>query len=98
MWQELVSTPHAIEGTLKNSHSQWLSNARLVHFQAQLLNLPHIRYNPSSALNPATLQPDPSSDVQHVAGEMAQQLRAWTPLPEVLSSNPNNHMVAHSHL
>jgi hypothetical protein len=32
------------------------------------------------------------------AGEMAQRLRALTALPEVLSSNPSNHMVAHSHL
>jgi len=32
------------------------------------------------------------------AGEMAQQLRALTALPEVLSSNPSNHMVAHNHL
>jgi hypothetical protein len=32
------------------------------------------------------------------AGEMAQQLRALTALPEDLSSNPSNHMVAHNHL
>ena len=32
------------------------------------------------------------------AGEMAQQLRALTVLPEVLSSIPSNHRVAHSHL
>jgi hypothetical protein len=32
------------------------------------------------------------------AGEMAQQLRALTALPEVLSSIPSNHMVAHTHL
>jgi hypothetical protein len=31
------------------------------------------------------------------AGEMAQCLRALTALPEVLSSNPSNHMVAHNH-
>jgi hypothetical protein len=31
-------------------------------------------------------------------GEMAQRLRALTVLPEVLSSNPSNHMVAHSNL
>jgi hypothetical protein len=31
------------------------------------------------------------------AGEMAQWLRAMTALPEVLSSNPSNHMVAHDH-
>jgi hypothetical protein len=32
------------------------------------------------------------------AGEIAQQLRALTALPEVLSSNPSNHIVAHNHL
>jgi len=32
------------------------------------------------------------------AGEMAQWLRALTALPEVLSSNPSNHMMAHNHL
>ena len=32
------------------------------------------------------------------AGEMAQQLRALTVLPKVLSSIPSNHMVAHNHL
>jgi hypothetical protein len=34
------------------------------------------------------------------AGEMvksSQWLRALTALPEVLSSNPSNHMVAHNH-
>jgi hypothetical protein len=32
------------------------------------------------------------------AREMAQWLRALTALPEVLSSIPSNHMVAHNHL
>ena len=33
------------------------------------------------------------------AGEMmAQRLRALTAIPEVLSSIPSNHMVAHNHL
>jgi hypothetical protein len=31
------------------------------------------------------------------AGEMAQRLRALTVLLKVLSSNPSNHMVTHSH-
>jgi hypothetical protein len=31
-------------------------------------------------------------------GEMAQQLRALTALPEVLSSNPSNYMVTYNHL
>jgi hypothetical protein len=32
------------------------------------------------------------------AGEMAQWLKALTLLPEVLSSIPSSHMVAHNHL
>jgi hypothetical protein len=32
------------------------------------------------------------------AGEMAHRLRALTDLPEVLSSIPSIHMVAHNHL
>jgi hypothetical protein len=32
------------------------------------------------------------------AGEMAQQLRAWNALPEVLRSIPSNHMVGQNHL
>jgi hypothetical protein len=31
-------------------------------------------------------------------GEMSQWLRALTALPEVLSSIPSNHMVAHNYL
>jgi hypothetical protein len=32
------------------------------------------------------------------AEEMAQRLRALPALPEVMSSIPSNHMVAHNHL
>jgi len=32
------------------------------------------------------------------AGEMAQRVRALTAVPEVLSSNPSNHMMAETHL
>ena len=32
------------------------------------------------------------------AGEMAQQLKALSALPEVLNSVPSNHMMAHKHL
>jgi hypothetical protein len=36
--------------------------------------------------------------VERRAGEMAQRLGALTALPEVLSSIPSDHMVAHKHL
>jgi hypothetical protein len=44
----------------------------------------------------ATLYPQLRSE--NWAGEMAQWLRALTALPEVLSSIPSSHMVAHDHL
>jgi hypothetical protein len=37
-------------------------------------------------------------NIKSGAEEMAQRLRALTALPEVLSSIPSNHMVAHNHL
>ena len=39
-----------------------------------------------------------SKNRRNGAGEMTQRLRALTALPEVLSSNPSHHMVAHNHL
>jgi hypothetical protein len=60
---------------------------------AHLLSTPHI---------PAILLPIWISLLKTMvmkgAGEMAQQLRALTALPEVLSSIPSNHIVAHNHL
>ena len=42
--------------------------------------------------------PAPLKNLINRAGEMDQQLRALTALPEVPSSIPSNHMVAHNHL
>jgi hypothetical protein len=54
-------------------------------------------YRASSQTARAT-QRNPVSKNNKQAREMAQQLRALTALPKVLSSNPSNHMVAHNHL
>lgn len=60
MGQELqVTTPHAIEGILKQPPDRWLSNARLTHYQGLLLNPLRVIFTPSTALNPASLLPDP---------------------------------------
>jgi hypothetical protein len=42
--------------------------------------------------------PAPSQEAGIRDGEVAQQLRALAALPEVLSSTPSNHMVAHNQL
>ncbi|XP_062035359.1 uncharacterized protein LOC133749999 isoform X2 [Lepus europaeus] len=60
MGQELyITTPHAIEGVLKEPPDRWLSNARLTHYQGLLLNPLKITFQAPSACNPATLLLDP---------------------------------------
>jgi hypothetical protein len=41
---------------------------------------------------------DKCKNLNSGTGQMAQWLRALTALPEVLSSIPSNHIVAHNHL
>lgn len=55
-------SPHAIDGVLKHPPDRWLTNARLTHYQALLLNPPRIQFTSSSALHPTTLLPDPDLD------------------------------------
>ena len=58
----LVYTPHAIEGILKQPPGKWISNARLTHYQALLLDAPQIHFKTPCFLNPATLLPIPEDD------------------------------------
>ena len=58
----LVYTPHAIEGILKQPLGKWISNARLTHYQALLLDAPLIHFQTPCFLNPATLLPIPEED------------------------------------
>ncbi|XP_047418105.1 uncharacterized protein LOC124991386 [Sciurus carolinensis] len=76
MGQELhVVTPHAIEGILKQPPDRWLSNARLTHYQGLLLNPLRIIFQAPSALNPATLLPDPDLDTPiHDCSEILAQV------------------------
>ena len=60
--QLLVHTPHAIEGVLKQPPGKWLSNARLTHYQALLLDAPRVRFQTPCFLNLATLLPNPEKD------------------------------------
>jgi len=46
----------------------------------------------------ATGKGNRQTKTKYRAGEVAQRLRALTALPEVMSSIPSNHMVAHNHL
>ena len=57
--------PHAIEGLLKQPPGKWISNARLTHYQALLLDAPWIHFQTPCFLNPATLLPIPEEDGPH---------------------------------
>ena len=57
-----VTTPHAIEGVLKQPPDRWISNARLTHYQSLRLNPTRILFKPPTTLNPATLLPNPDWD------------------------------------
>lgn len=54
----LVYTPHAIERVLKQPPGKWISNARLTHYQALLLDTPQIHFQTPCTLNPATFLPN----------------------------------------
>ena len=64
MGQKLhVTTPHAIEGVLKQPPDRWISNAHLTHYQSLLLNPTRILFKPPTTLNSAMLLlPNPDWD------------------------------------
>ena len=55
----MLLPPNAIEGILKQPPDGWISNTRLTHYQRLLLNPCRIIFLPPTALNPATLLPNP---------------------------------------
>ena len=58
--QELhITAPHATEGILNQPPDRWISNARPTHYQGLLLNPSRIIFLQPTALNLATLLPNP---------------------------------------
>lgn len=58
----IATTAYAIEGVLRHLPDRWLTKASLIHYKVLLLTLPQVQFSTSSALNPATLLPDPDLD------------------------------------
>ncbi|XP_041598557.1 uncharacterized protein LOC121484027 [Vulpes lagopus] len=56
-----VVAPHTIETVIRQPPDRWLSNARVTHYQAMLLNSEWIRFETVTSLNPATLLPETES-------------------------------------
>ena len=78
----LVYTPHAIKGSeqkchLKQPPGKWISNARLTHYQASLLDTPRIHFQTPCFLNLATLLPNPEEDSPlHDCGQILAEMTA----------------------
>lgn len=60
-----IFAPHAVEALIKQPPDRWLSNARMTHYQAMLLDTDRVHFGPIMALNPATLLPLPEGPEQH---------------------------------
>ena len=48
-----ITTPHDIEGVLKQPPDRWMSITCMTRYQSLLLNPPRARFHPSAALNPS---------------------------------------------
>lgn len=93
--QELcITTPHAIERILKQPTDQWVSNARMTHYQSLLLNPECIHFLPSTALNPASLLPDPDLEtpVHDCVGILSQVHRVGKDLIARASAKCRSHL------
>ncbi|KAL6038243.1 hypothetical protein STEG23_034916 [Scotinomys teguina] len=58
-----VMAPHAIETVIRQPPDWWLSNVRITHYQAMLLNPEQIRFGIVTSLNLATLLPEGVAEV-----------------------------------
>lgn len=58
-----LTTTHTLEELLKHPQEWWVRNARMTHYQPLLLNTTKITFQVPSALNLATLLPDPDLKV-----------------------------------
>ena len=61
----VILAPHAVEALVKQPPDRWLSNARMTHYQAMLLDTDRVQFGPVVALNPATLLPLPGKEPHH---------------------------------
>ncbi|XP_036031513.1 LOW QUALITY PROTEIN: uncharacterized protein LOC118574701, partial [Onychomys torridus] len=60
-----VLSSHAVEALVWQPPDRWLSNSRMTHYQALLLDTDRVTFGPTVSLNPATLLPLPASSGEH---------------------------------
>jgi hypothetical protein len=63
-------TPHDLGGLLTAKGGLWLSDNRLLNYQAQLLECPDVNFQVCSALNPASLLSTEGDPLMHSCEEV----------------------------
>lgn len=74
-----ILAPHAVEALIKQPPDRWLSNARMTHYQAMLLDADRVQFGPVVTLNPATLLPLPGKATDHDCLEILAEIHGTRP-------------------
>ncbi|XP_013371617.1 PREDICTED: uncharacterized protein LOC106148937 [Chinchilla lanigera] len=76
----LIVSSHSLQTLIRAPPDRWLSNARVMHYQALLLDPTTISFKETAALNPATLLPDDDpSQPLHDCKEIIDHLASLRP-------------------
>ncbi|XP_066877628.1 uncharacterized protein [Kogia breviceps] len=71
-----ITAPHALKSVIRQPPDRWLTNARMTHYQALLLNSDRIKFTSATGLNPATLLPDPDLEGTTIIHDCQEVLAA----------------------
>ncbi|XP_055463850.1 uncharacterized protein LOC129677215 [Psammomys obesus] len=74
-----VLAPHAVEALVKQPPGRWLSNTRMTHYQALLLDADRVHFGPVVALNPASLLPLSESPETHDCLQILAEVHGTRP-------------------
>uniref|UniRef100_A0A9L0RCV5 Uncharacterized protein n=1 Tax=Equus caballus TaxID=9796 RepID=A0A9L0RCV5_HORSE len=70
----MMWTPHQVSSPLETKGHLWLSQNRVLQYQAVLLDSPQVSLKPCHTRNPATLLPDSSGPITHACLEGIDQV------------------------
>ncbi|XP_032092308.1 uncharacterized protein LOC116521757 [Thamnophis elegans] len=74
-----IYTPHALRAVLDQKGHLWLTNPRMLKYQGLITHNPLIKLVQSYALNPATLLPEPDSEITHDCLQTIEETYASRP-------------------
>ncbi|XP_032093581.1 uncharacterized protein LOC116522675 [Thamnophis elegans] len=74
-----IYTPHALRAVLDQKGHLWLTNPRMLKYQGLITHNPLIKLVQSYALNPATLLPEPDSEISHDCLQTIEETYASRP-------------------